>query len=225
MRNDIVTDEFIRALRDYAYLLNRDYPRKSILKITGDRYMLNTFQRILLSRGIFHERDVRERIGKTVGELVGKELFVDGYNVLFTVCNYLLGRMLFVGNDRFIRDTGEVYGKPQDDPVFARGIELCISFLKKKQPARVEFLLDSPVSHSAELAGKLRERMEEEGMPGDARIDRNPDAILIRLDRGIVASSDSDVLDQTGLPVIDLARLVLEENFELHLPDLGSLLA
>jgi len=65
MRNDIVTDEFTKALRDYAYLLNRAYPRKSILKIVGDRYLLNAFQRVMLSRGVFPDSDARVRIGKT----------------------------------------------------------------------------------------------------------------------------------------------------------------
>jgi hypothetical protein len=225
MRNDIITDEFSIALRDYAYLLNRGYPRKTILKITGDRYMLNTFQRILLSRGVYTDSDVQMRTSKTVHDIGGKELHIDAYNVLFTVCNYLLGRMLFIGNDRFVRDTGEVYGKPYDDPVLARGIELCISYLKEQKPSRVEFLFDSPVSYSAELAGNIREQLGNNGLEGDARIDKNPDAVLIRQDQGIVISSDSDILDNTGLPVVDLAHLVLKENFDLQLPDLGKLLA
>jgi len=224
MRNDIITDEFTMALRDYAYLLNRDYPRKSILKITGDRYQLNTYQRILLSRGIFPDRDVRKRINKTTTEVGGQELFIDAYNVFFTICNYLLGRMVFIGNDRFVRDAGELYGKPHDDPVFARGIELCLNCLGKRKPARVEFILDSPISHSAELAGNLRVLLAGIGIDGDAQIHKNPDSILIRQDRGVVASSDSDILENTRQPILDLAHLVLADNFELQLPDLGSLM-
>jgi hypothetical protein len=224
MRNDIITGEFARALRDYAFLLNREYPRKSILKIVGDRYLLNTFQRILLSRGIFPEADVQARQGKTASRVGGKELYIDAYNVLFTICNYLLGRMVFVSNDRFVRDTGEVYGKPHDDPVFRRGIEMCFSYLKKQKPARVEFLLDSPVSKSAELAGLLRDMITEHGLEGDAQIDKNPDAWLIRREDGTIVSSDSDILDNTELQVLDLAQLVLRDNFELQLPDLGLLL-
>ncbi len=223
MRNDILTGEFVKALEDYAYLLNRAYPRKALLKIVGDRYMLNSIQRILLSRGIFPDEDADRRIRKSVENIRGEEIFVDAYNVLFTVCNYLLGRMVFIGNDRFVRDAGEVYGKPHDDPVFAKGIELCMGYLEKQGPSRVEFLIDSPVSHSAELAGRLRELLAEHRMEGDAQIHRNPDAKLIKQERGIVASSDSDILDQTELPVCDLARQVLEDHFELHLPDLGSL--
>ena len=225
MRNDIISDEFVKALRDYAFLLNRKYPRKTILKIVGDRYLLNTFQRILLSRGVFTNSDVNKRIRKTGRGIGGEELYIDAYNVFFTVCNYLLGRMVFIGNDRFVRDTGEVYGKPHDDPVFARAVELCLTYLKKMKPARVLFLLDSPVSHSAELAGKLRELLPGYGLDGDAQINKNPDAMLIRQDRGVIVSSDSDILDNTELPIIDLAHMILKDNFELQLPDLGSLLA
>ncbi len=224
MRNDIVTDEFVKALRDYSYLLNREYPRKSILKIIGDRYLLNTFQRILLSRGIFPEAEVRGRMQRTEKSIEGQELYIDAYNVLYTVCNYLLGRMVFIANDHFIRDAGEVYGKPHDDPIFKRSIELCFSCLRKHKPARVELLLDSPVSHSAELAGRLRDLIHENGLEGDAQIDKNPDARLIRQEKGMIVTSDSDILDNTDLPVLDLAHLVLKENFELQLPDLEALL-
>jgi len=224
MRNDIITDEFTMALRDYSYLLNRDYPRKSILKIIGDRYQLNTYQRILLSRGIFPENDVRKRISKTTDAVGGQELFIDAYNVFFTICNYLLGRMVFIGNDRFVRDAGEVYGKPHDDPIFARGIELCLNYLGRRKPARVEFILDSPISHSAELAANLRVLLAGAGIGGDAQIHKNPDSRLIRLDRGLVASSDSDILENTGQPILDLAQLVLADSFDLQLPDLGRLI-
>jgi hypothetical protein len=224
MRNDIITDEFTNALCDYAYLLNRNYPRKSILKIIGDRYLLNTFQRILLARGIFSDLDVRERISKTQAQVKGQELFIDAYNVLFTICNYLLGRMVFIGNDRFVRDTGEVYGKPHNDPVFTRAIELCINYLRKNKPARVEFMLDSPISNSAELAGILREFIVAHGLMGDAQIYKNPDATLIRQVRGLVVTSDSDILENTEQAILDLAHLILADTFELQLPDLGSLL-
>jgi len=55
MRNDVINDEFIKAARDFAYLMNQQYPRKAIQKLVGDRYLLNTYQRILLSRGIFRD--------------------------------------------------------------------------------------------------------------------------------------------------------------------------
>jgi hypothetical protein len=225
MRNDIITGEFIQALRDYSYLLNNLYPRKSILKIVGDRYLLNTFQRIMLSRGVFPDSDVRGRIRKTSKTITGKELYIDAYNVLFTICNYLLGRMVFIGNDHFVRDAGEVHGKPYDDPVFSKAVELCMDYLVKMKPSRVEFLIDSPVSHSGELAARLRELIAAGGLKGDALVDKNPDNRLIRQSRGVVVSSDSDILDNTELTVTDLAHLVLRDNFKLNLPDLGKLIA
>jgi hypothetical protein len=225
MRNDVINDEFIRAARDFAYLMNQQYPRKTILKIVGDRYMLNTFQRILLNRGIFRDEDIRLRIQKTVSNIDSQAVCIDAYNVFFTISNYLLGRIVFFSNDRFLRDAGEVYGKLNKDPVFIRAIDLTMNYLKKIGPANVEFLLDKPVSHSAELAGKLRASLEKESIPGNAQIDKNPDDVLIRQSSGIIASSDSDILDETELPIVDLAHLVLAENFSLDLPDMGKLLS
>jgi hypothetical protein len=225
MRNDVINDEFIKAARDFAYLMNQQYPRKTILKIVGDRYLLNTFQRILLSRGIFRDDDIQLRIQKTIREINARAVRIDAYNVLFTISNYLLGRIVFISNDRFLRDAGEVYGKLHKEPVFLRAIDMTMKYLKKTGPSSVEFLLDKPISHSAELAGKLRDSLETEKIPGDAQVDKNPDAALIRQDSGIIATSDSDVLDETELPIVDLAHLVLADSFTLDLPDLGSLLS
>ncbi len=225
MRNDLINDEFVRAARDFVYLMNQHYPRKTILKIVGDRYLLNTFQRILLSRGIFRDEDIQLRIHKTISKIDSQAICIDAYNVFFTISNYLLGRIVFVSNDRFLRDAGEVYGKLHKDPVFARAIDLTMNYLKKTGPSSVEFLLDKPISHSAELAGKLRALLEAELIPGDAQIDKNPDAVLIRQSSGIIATSDSDILDETELPIVDLAHLVLADSFTLELPDLGKLLS
>ncbi len=224
MRNDNITDEFIQALKDYAHLLDRKYPRKTILKLVGDRYLLNTFQRILLSRGVFPDSDIRGRIRKTVRSITGKEVYIDAYNVLFTLSNYLLGRLVFIGNDHFVRDTGEVYGKPNEDPVFSRAVDLCFAYIRKSKPSRVEFLLDKPISFSAELAGQIREHMASAGLEGTAKIDKNPDVLLIRQNKGLIVSSDSEILDNTEQPVVDLAHLILADNFDLNLPDLGKLL-
>ena len=225
MHNDIITDEFKASMRDYAYLLNQHYPRKAILKIVGDRYMLNTFQRILLNRGIFPDKAVKSRINRTTGDIAGRELHIDAYNVLFTISNYLLGRIVFISNDLFLRDAGEVFGKLHKDPVFPRSLDLLVEYLDRMQPGRVEFHIDKPVSYSAELARSVRQILAQKGISGDARLEKNPDAMLIQLNNGIVATSDSDILDQTGMPVTDLAHFVLKDRFSLNLPDLGRLLS
>ena len=225
MRNDIITTEFIQSLHDYTYLLNQKYPRKSILKIVGDRYLLNTYQRILLSRGIFPDEAIQSRMKKTTDSITGLEIHIDAYNVLFTISNYLLGRIVFISNDHFIRDAGEVYGKLHKDPVFKRSIDMLLRYLGKMKSRRVQFHIDKPVSFSAELAGSLRETLLQSGISGDASLDKNPDALLICLNHGIIATSDSDILDQADMPVADLAHMVLKDHFSLNLPDLGSLLS
>ena len=84
------------------------------------------------------------RIQKTVHEIDAREVRIDAYNVFFTISNYLLGRIVFISNDRFLRDAGEVYGKLHKEPVFERAIDLTMKYLKKSSPSRVEFLLDKP---------------------------------------------------------------------------------
>ncbi len=223
MRNDIITDDFVESLHDYAYLLNQKYPRKAVLKIVGDRYLLNNFQRILLSRGVFPRDAIHSRQKKTTRDISGTEIHIDAYNILFTISNYLLGRIVFISNDLFVRDAGEVYGKLHKDPVFSRSIELLLKYLSKTKPVHIEFHLDKPVSYSAELARSLRGDLSSCGLKGDALLEKNPDTVLMRLTRGVIATSDSDVLDRSDMPVTDLAHLVLKDNFTLNLPDLSEL--
>ena len=86
---EVLTPGFIEAIKDYYLLLNKEYPQKEILKLTGNRYKLNRIQRILLYRGIFPDQLARSRKEKKTDLILNPCLCVDTYNVLFTISNYL----------------------------------------------------------------------------------------------------------------------------------------
>ncbi len=102
---------FIAAVQDYRYLIDREYPHKASLKIIGDRYRLSAVERALLYRGVL-STTISECIRKKLisAPPAGSRIYVDGYNVLLTVMNYLLGRALCIATDGLVRDTGGVHG-------------------------------------------------------------------------------------------------------------------
>ena len=48
----MLNEFFMNACKDYAYLINRNYPERGTLKLVGDRYRLTRDQRTILYRGI-----------------------------------------------------------------------------------------------------------------------------------------------------------------------------
>ncbi len=221
--NEIFTEDFTRAARDFSYLVENQYPRKAILKIIGDRYLLNKTQRVLLGRGIFRRDEVAGRALKKTVSISDVLLYIDTYNVLFILSNYLLGRIVFIGNDGFIRDAGEVYGKLHREKIFAEAIEYLLNYIRFSAPAEIYFLIDRPVSFSGELAEQLKNFIEENQIKGDARTINNPDRELIKITEGVIATSDSEILDKTECQVCDLPYLILNLKFNPELPDLRKI--
>jgi len=223
--NEVITKDFSYAVKDFAYLINHDYPRKAIIKIIGDRYLLNRIQRVLLSRGIFRTDELQVRAHKRTDSIRNVLLHVDTYNVLFILSNYFLGRIVFISNDGFIRDAGEIYGKLHREKIFFEAIDYLLNYIKQSEPKEVHFLVDRSVSFSGELAEKLRTCLDENNMKGDARTFINPDAELIMLTDGIIATSDSEIMDGTNCKICDLPYLILNYNFNPRLPDLRKILS
>lgn len=222
--NEIITEDFSHAVKDFSYLIDNQYPRKAILKIIGDRYLLNKTQRVLLGRGIFRKDEVHARALKRTELIRDVILYIDTYNVLFILSNYLLGRIVFISNDGFIRDAGEIYGKLHKEKVFFEAIGYLLNFIRHSVPAEIHFLIDRPVSFSGELAVQLKTFLDEKKMRGDARTINNPDGELIKVAEGVIATSDSEILDETECNICDLAFLVLNFRFNPQLADLREIL-
>ncbi|KPK87651.1 MAG: hypothetical protein AMS27_01975 [Bacteroides sp. SM23_62_1] len=223
MMNEIITSDLKQAVKDFSYLIENQYPRKTILKIISDRYLLNKTQRVLLGRGIFKKDEVEQRVRKRTESIRDKLVYIDTYNVLFILSNYLLGRIVFIGNDGFIRDAGEVYGKLHREKVFLEAIGYLLDYLGYTIPAQTIFLIDSPVSFSGELAIELKNLLIEKKVSGDARTIHNPDAEMIKISEGIVATSDSEILDESACQLCDLPYLILNSRFSPELPDLRKI--
>jgi len=198
-------NDFQKAAGDFRYLLNREYPRKASLEIVGNRYGLTFDERHLLHRGVFSDVDSESRRNKIISlkAIQGKDLAIDGHNVLITVEAGLSGRPLIFADDGFVRDISGLSGSFKKTETTEKAIEWMVTFLKKQRPRHTLFLFDAPISKSGILAREVRASLKKEGLPGDALAMKVPEKTLIGF-QGVVATSDTAIIDRSE-KVIDLA--------------------
>ncbi len=208
---------FKTAIIDYRYLLNRDYPEKASLKLVGDRYRLTKLERNCLFRGIVKSRIAGERKKKIVRikNLAHQPMGIDWYNVLITVESYLKGVPIFLSDDGLVRDSAGIHGSYRRSKVTERAISEIWQAILRLAPSRVDVYLDSPVSHSGEMANRLRERLQRIGVKNfNVEIIQSADYPLKSYE-GTVASSDSVILDNAER-IFDLSRYVLKRAFSFR---------
>lgn len=217
--------DFVSACRDYFYLIDRNYPERGTLKIIGDRYRLSGDQRTVLYRGISSaEKSVYRKekvvyLNRTVDKLI-----VDGYNVLLTIMNYRLGRTMFISTDGILRDAGSLRGRIRQEDILAECAGLLMGYIAGIKPVRVEFFLDSPVSHSESHASLIRAALKNYRLDGDCHVVRSADHELKSFKEGVIATSDTVIIEKSVLPVADLAHYTLKEAFKPAFFDLNDII-
>jgi hypothetical protein len=211
---------FKLAIEDFRYLKNRNYPDKAALKLVSDHHRLSATQRNCLFRAIFSASDSRQRKAKLAAaeDVEGQLLGVDWYNVLITVESYLKGFPVFISDDGLVRDSSGIHGSYKAGKVTERGITEILSLIAALKPVRIEIFLDSPISHSGDMAEQLRERLyRSASMPHQVSVFPSADFPLKSFS-GIVATSDSSIIDRPQVQqVFDLARFVIESSFHARI--------
>lgn len=214
---------FREAVSDYRFLLDRGYSLTASLKLVGDRYRLDKSERMILFRGVHDSATSlqnNKRLLKNLPE--GADLSVDGYNILFTIINYLRGAPVFVSTDGFVRDAGGAHGRISDETQFQATIGVIASELRALKPLHVEFFLDAPVSGSYCHAELIRVAMQSACLSSHVEVIKSADQSLITSASAILATSDSAILTRAGKPVFDLAHHVLESHYGAKLPVLSA---
>ncbi len=207
------TPSFRAALADYRILLERDYPQRALLALVGDRHRLTRDQRTVLVRGVTTRAVARLRRQKRRRKLSGQVIHADALNVLFTVSSYMLGKCLFIGTDGYLRDAAEDHGKARGTDMVERSAALILSVAAAAGVARLDFYVDAPVSHSGRTAEILRVSLRDCGVEGSATVAPSADYMLKQVRAGLIATSDSAVIDAASVGVIDLARVALDRSF------------
>jgi hypothetical protein len=213
-----------QAYLDYKYLRERGFPERASLKLVGDRYRLSTVGRNCLFRGAIPAPVAEARKAKLVTTEMarGMRLAVDWYNVLITVESYLKGSLVFLADDGVVRDAAASHGSWRRGSSTPVALEVLVGALAGLGLERLDVYLDSPIAFSGELASELRERFAEAGVV-TFEVSLAPSADWpLKHHGGIIASSDSVVLDQAAA-ILDLPRVVLASRFGFAPPSLRDL--
>jgi hypothetical protein len=213
---------FTEAAKDYLLLLEKKYPQKAILNLVGDRYKLSGLERSMLYRGITTHLNARSHSAKQVGAeaIPGNQLHIDGYNCLISIGSYLNGNLVFLSNDKFLRDAAEMHGKVFRSILFDKAILLIFSFLDKLRPSGVQFYLDEPVSHSGDHCKKINELIAHYNLSGHADTYKAPDYHLKKIEFGLLATSNSGIIAKCLVPVVDLPALVIHYHYHKTILDI-----
>jgi len=216
MNNKLRFKDLQEAAEDFRYLLNREYPRKAVLELVGNRYGLTFDERHLLHRGIFTNTNSKVRRKKkiTTREVRNRDLAIDGHNVVITIEAGLSGRPLILGDDGFIRDISGLSGNFRKSKKTEETLHLILNALKMLKPRQTLFLFDAPMSMSGKLAQEVRGRLKSENLPGDALAVKIPEKVLIGFP-GVIATSDTAIIDQSKM-VLDLAAYILRKKIRLE---------
>lgn len=195
-------DKIRTAAFDLRFLLERGYRKRSALNFVANRYLLDMRQRNHLTRTVFSRAKSIKRQEKLmdIHHINGKNLFVDGYNVLITAESIYRDRSSIVAcDDGVLRDVNAVFGKYKINKWTETALNHIISLLEHYKPYYVKFIYDSPVSRSGELSKLTNKVINVYKINGCAVTSKNTDFELVKLSNefnGIVATSDSAVMDR-----------------------------
>jgi hypothetical protein len=205
------------AVSDLSWLLTRGYAMPSSLKIVGDRHALDQRQRTAVMRAACSDaaRHCRASHAVAAGDVAGRAILIDGYNVLTTIEAALAGGVLLACRDGTFRDMASLHGSFRKVEETRPALTLIGQSLAGLRPAGCVFYLDSPVSNSGRLKTLMAQIAQDNAWNWDIRIVPSPDAVLASAD-DIIATADSVILDRCtrwfGLAAEVLQRHGIDAN-------------
>lgn len=203
------------AVADLSWLLSRGYAERSSLKLVGDRFSLSERQRIAVRRCACSDQELQSRLDRQVdsGDVAGKRVMLDGFNVLTTVEAAMGKGVVLVGRDQCCRDMASMHGSFRRVEETPTAIYFVGQTLARLRVGEVVWYLDQPISNSGRLKQLIAAIAAKRGWQWRVELVSDPDAVLAASDE-IIASADSGILDRCG-KWLNLAREVVRE----HVPE------
>ncbi len=200
-----------KAITDIRYLLDRGYPRKGAITFVCNHYRLDINWRYVFTRVVFGRDTIQSRREKTVKceDLKGEVVLVDGYNVLIGVESALKGEPVYLCDDGFLRDIRGVFRNYRCSGLTERAMNEILGVFTGFAPFRVEFLFDSQISKSGDLARWVEKKLKDVGLSGVARTSKHVDYDL-KQSNGIIATADGSIIDEVP-KAVNIQACVLEQ--------------
>ncbi len=208
-----------QAVHDLSWLKTRGYADASAMKLVGDRYQLRRRQRVAVGRCACSDaaREGRRSRERSLDEVGGQDLLIDGLNVITTIEVALAGGALFLGRDSCLRDMASFHGSYRLVAETERAVAILVEVVEQMQPSSAMVYIDRPVSNSGRLADVIRRTAARRGSTLEAMTADGVDEAL-QASSSVVATADSRVLDACEAWV-SLARAAIEA----HRGELGPL--
>lgn len=210
---------FAAAASDLSYLLGRNYGVKSAVALVGNRYQLNKRQQRALALITAPAPQIIARKAKQINtnQLQGKDIQIDGYNLLISIEAALSGGYIFVSQDGCYRDIASVHGTYKRVEETQQAVELIHQAIEQLAVQHVQWYFDAPVSNSGRLKTFLYQYATEHSLNWDIELVMNPDKILVEKNK-ITVSCDSWVVDEVDT-YFDLAAYIIKEIEEANVLD------
>jgi hypothetical protein len=200
------------AANDLCWLLDRGYAARSAVELVGNRYTLASRQRMALSRFACSRQDMehRQRLRVEPAELQGRELWLDGYNVLTMLESALAGGLVLLCRDGCCRDIAGIHRRYRKVTETTPVLRMVGEAVAAWGVSRCRWYLDKPVSNSGRLKALILDVAMEAGWKMDVELTFSPDHVLSHTDQ-VIATSDGIVLDRCQRWV-NLVRLIIAER-------------
>jgi hypothetical protein len=137
-----------------------------------------------------------------LSDLRGRDVIMDGYNVLITTESILACKPCYICDDGLLRDTQGIFRSYRSSELTEPSLSAIFNVLATASPAYADVVLDQQISMSGRLAQRFRDAMAECGLAGKAVTARDVDFRLKTSER-IVASSDGNIVD-AARAVVDI---------------------
>jgi len=170
----------------------------------------------MLYRGITTDERAEKRKNRIVTskKLNKQVLLIDLFNVLYTLAAYLRGFPVFISSDSLLRDASESHGTGEWEVHLDKGLDLLLKSLEDLKIRKAIIYIDNPLEHGREISEKLTEIAKQTKPEIEIIADPSPDHLIREAKEGIIATSDSTIIDKSTLLVFDLPRAVLESQFD-----------
>jgi hypothetical protein len=198
------------AVADLSWLLGKRYAPVSSLKLVGDRYGLSQRQRQAVLRASCSDaaRARRQATECSADEVSGREIVIDGFNVLTTIEAALGGAVVLLCRDGTCRDLAGVHGTYRKVAETLPALQELARVLDDLGVSRAHWLFDRPVSNSGRIRSLVLQEAAEHCRDWPVELVDSPDRLL-KQSSEIVATADSAILD-CGPRWLNLARHVVE---------------
>jgi hypothetical protein len=205
------------ARDDLKCLLDRGYRKDSALGFVADHHHLDAKARNRLMRETYSNDEISDTESKItpIEEIKGKDLVIDGFNVLITVETGFSGGELFLSMDGIVRDNTMAFANYKIRDETAAAADEVVKVLAQYRPLEATWVFDSQISGSGRLAEYVRKAMATAGVRGKCMTAPDADGQILRLNT-LTATSDTPMIRRLAA-IVDLPQAVfslLDQNIE-----------